>query len=80
MGQVAEHLGVGHREAVGHRVENPLVGLMQQQPVELPGGGAGGLQQLGQDRRHLAHRELVDLLAIHLDWGKAPLLGREPPE
>ena len=53
---------------------------MQQQPVELLGGGAGGFQQLAEDCRHLSHRKFVDLLAVHLDRGKAAPLGRELPE
>ena len=48
---------------------------MEQQPVELVGTGAGAIEQVLEDRRHLAHREFVDLLAIHLDRFKAAALG-----
>ena len=71
---------MGDGEAVGNGVEDALVGLVQQQPVELLGGGAGGFQQLAEDCRHLSHRKFVDLLAVHLDRRKAALLGRELPE
>ena len=75
MGQVAEHALVGHGEAVGDGVEDALIGLMEQQPVEGGGLQAGARQQLGQHRRHLPNGELVDLLAVHVDRGEAPDLG-----
>ena len=74
-GQVAEHPLGGNGEALGHGIEDPLVGLVQQQPVELVGTGAGAIEQVLEDRRHLAHREFVDLLAIHLDRFEAASLG-----
>ena len=80
MGEVAEHPIVGDGEAIGHRIEDPLVGLVQQQPVEIGGAQPPAGEQLGQDRRHLAHGELVDLLAVHANWLEAAHLGREPIE
>ena len=33
--QVAEHLGLGDREAIGDCVKDALIGLMEEQPVDV---------------------------------------------
>ena len=74
MGQVAEHFFGGHRETIGHGIKDALVGLMQQQPIQGVCGDTTLSKQLFENRRHLAHRKFVDLLAVHLNGIEAAAL------
>ena len=47
MGEVAQHLVVGDGKAVGDGIEDALVGLMQQQPIEIGGWGVGAGDRCG---------------------------------
>ena len=73
MGQVAEHLVVSNRETIGHGIQNALIGLVQQHPVDLVRADIALLQQRLQDGRDFANSEFVDLLAIHGDRSVATL-------
>ena len=73
-GEVAEHLFVGNLEALGDRIKDALVGLMQQQPVDVFWASSSAVQQRGQDGWHFPHCDFVDLLAVHLNRFKPTAL------
>ena len=67
MRQVAQHLRPGNREAIGNRVEDALIGLMQKQPVDALRANGTALKQALQNCGHFPDGKLVHLLTIHLD-------------